>query len=44
MNKKEDYQIIGLIGQGAFGHVYKGRKKGSSQIVAMKTINKRGKS
>jgi fused-like protein len=44
MSRKEDYQIVGLIGQGAFGQVFKARRKGSSQVVAIKTINKRGKS
>ena len=32
------------IGEGSFGKVYKGRRKGSGQIVALKFITKRGKS
>lgn len=40
----ENYHTLNLIGEGSFGKVYKGRKKGSGQIVAMKFIPKKGKS
>lgn len=43
-NKKENYQIISLIGQGAYGQVYKARKKLTGQFVAIKSIKKKGKS
>ena len=43
-NKKENYQIISLIGQGAYGQVYKARKKFTGQFVAIKSIKKKGKS
>eukprot|EP00741_Cyanophora_paradoxa_P004993 tig00000842_g4840.t1 len=38
------YHILELIGEGSFGKVYKGRRKGSGQIVALKFIAKHGKS
>ena len=41
--KKEDYHILSLIGKGAYGDVYKARKKYTGQIVAIKTIKKKGK-
>lgn len=37
------YQVLELIGEGNFGKVYKGRKKYTGQIVAMKFILKKGK-
>ncbi|CAG5136281.1 unnamed protein product, partial [Candidula unifasciata] len=40
----EAYLKLDLIGQGSFGQVYKGRKKFTSQIVALKCIPKGGKS
>ncbi|XP_030533063.1 serine/threonine-protein kinase TIO isoform X1 [Rhodamnia argentea] len=40
----EDYHVIELVGEGSFGKVYKGRKKYTSQTVAMKFIMKHGKS
>ncbi|BFZ18847.1 hypothetical protein BsWGS_21886 [Bradybaena similaris] len=40
----EAYLKLELIGQGSFGQVYKGRKKYTSQIVALKCIPKGGKS
>lgn len=40
----EDYHILELIGEGSFGRVYKGRRKSSKQIVALKVIPKVGKS
>jgi fused-like protein len=32
-----------LIGQGAYGQVYKARKKFTGQFVAIKSIKKKGK-
>jgi len=40
----DDYHILHLIGEGCFGKVFKGRKKHSGKIVALKFITKRGKS
>ncbi len=42
--KKENYHIISLIGKGAYGDVYKARKRMTGQLVAIKTIKKKGKS
>ncbi|RLN35666.1 serine/threonine-protein kinase TIO-like isoform X2 [Panicum miliaceum] len=39
----EDYHVIGLVGEGSFGNVYKGRRKYTRQTVAMKFILKHGK-
>lgn len=39
----DKYHILHIIGQGCFGKVFKGRRKFSGQIVAMKFISKRGK-
>ncbi|KAF3341059.1 Serine/threonine-protein kinase TIO [Carex littledalei] len=39
----EDYHVLGLVGEGSFGKVYKGRRKTSFQTVAMKFILKHGK-
>jgi fused-like protein len=39
----ENYHVLHLIGQGCFGKVFKGRRKFSGQIVALKFITKRGK-
>lgn len=39
----EDYHVLHLIGQGCFGKVFKGRRRFSGQIVALKFISKRGK-
>lgn len=41
--KKENYHILSLIGQGAYGHVYKARRKLTGQFVAIKSIKKKGK-
>nr|XP_041573539.1 serine/threonine-protein kinase 36 isoform X2 [Taeniopygia guttata] len=40
----ENYHILGLIGEGSFGRVYKGRRKHSAQVVALKFIPKVGRS
>eukprot|EP00899_Mesostigma_viride_P028194 jgi/Mesvir1/855/Mv17428-RA.1 len=40
----ENYHIIELIGEGSFGKVYRGRRKYTGQITAMKFIMKHGKS
>lgn len=37
----DKYYILHQIGEGSFGKVYKGRKKQSGQIVALKFISKR---
>ncbi|KAG2391763.1 hypothetical protein C9374_013248 [Naegleria lovaniensis] len=39
----DDYHVLELIGEGSFGKVFKGRRKFTSQIVAMKFIPKKGK-
>ncbi|KAL0403001.1 UNVERIFIED_CONTAM: Serine/threonine-protein kinase AtPK2/AtPK19 [Sesamum radiatum] len=36
----EDFEILKLVGQGAFGKVYQVRKTGSSEIFAMKVMRK----
>ena len=40
----ENYHVLELIGEGCFGKVYKGRRKYTGQIVALKFIVKKGKS
>ena len=40
----DDYHVLDLIGEGAFGKVFKGRRKFSGAIVALKFIHKKGKS
>ncbi|GLI63648.1 hypothetical protein VaNZ11_006646 [Volvox africanus] len=40
----DNYHVIELIGEGSFGKVYKGRRKCTGQITAMKFILKQGKS
>lgn len=37
----ENYHILHQIGEGSFGKVFKGRRKHSGQIVALKFITKR---
>ncbi|KAL6503802.1 Serine/threonine-protein kinase AtPK2/AtPK19 [Orobanche gracilis] len=36
----EDFEVLKLVGQGAFGKVYQVRKTGSSEIFAMKVMRK----
>lgn len=36
----EDFEILKVVGQGAFAKVYQVRKKGSSEIYAMKVMRK----
>ncbi|XP_030648798.1 serine/threonine-protein kinase 36 [Chanos chanos] len=38
------YHVLEMIGEGSFGRVYKGRKKFSGQVVALKFIPKTGRS
>ncbi|XP_028666119.1 serine/threonine-protein kinase 36 isoform X1 [Erpetoichthys calabaricus] len=40
----EKYHVLEVIGEGSFGRVYKGRKKYSGQVVALKFIPKVGRS
>ncbi|EDV22496.1 uncharacterized protein TRIADDRAFT_28806 [Trichoplax adhaerens] len=40
----DDYHVLGIIGEGSFGKVFKGRKKYTGQVVAMKFIPKIGRS
>ena len=40
-NKRDNYHIVSLIGQGAYGQVFKARRKGTGQFVAIKTIKKK---
>lgn len=37
------YHILERIGEGSFGKVYRGRRKYSGHIVALKFVTKRGK-
>jgi fused-like protein len=39
----EHYHILERIGEGSFGKVYRGRRKYTGQIVALKFVSKRGK-
>lgn len=39
----EKYHILHIVGQGCFGKVFKGRRKFTGQVVALKFISKRGK-
>ncbi len=34
----ENYHVLELVGEGSFGKVYKGRRKHTGQIVALKFI------
>ncbi|XP_041098225.1 serine/threonine-protein kinase 36 isoform X2 [Polyodon spathula] len=40
----EKYRVLEVIGEGSFGRVYKGRRKFSGQVVALKFIPKMGRS
>ncbi|NXQ83397.1 STK36 kinase, partial [Nyctibius grandis] len=40
----EKYHVLEMIGEGSFGRVYKGRRKHSAQVVALKFIPKMGRS
>ncbi|XP_067994963.1 serine/threonine-protein kinase 36 isoform X2 [Melanerpes formicivorus] len=40
----ENYHILEKIGEGSFGRVYKGRRRHSAQVVALKFIPKVGRS
>ncbi|NXJ73953.1 STK36 kinase, partial [Trogon melanurus] len=40
----EKYHVLEMIGEGSFGRVYKGRRKHSAQVVALKFIHKVGRS
>uniref|UniRef100_A0A493T2D4 non-specific serine/threonine protein kinase n=1 Tax=Anas platyrhynchos platyrhynchos TaxID=8840 RepID=A0A493T2D4_ANAPP len=40
----EGYRVLGAVGGGSFGTVYKARRRHSAQVVAMKFIPKLGRS
>jgi serine/threonine protein kinase len=40
----DDYHILERIGEGSFGKVYRGRRKFTGHVVALKFVYKRGKS
>ena len=40
----DDYHVLERIGEGSFGKVYKGRRRFTGQIVALKFVSKKGKS
>eukprot|EP01068_Selenidium_serpulae_P003897 Selendium_serpulae@DN3332_c0_g1_i5.p1 len=40
---RKDYHIMEFLGSGQFGSVYKGRRKGSTDLLALKFISKLGK-
>ena len=40
----EEYHLAEQIGEGSFGKVFKARRRYTSQIVAVKLMNKHGKS
>eukprot|EP00897_Mesotaenium_endlicherianum_P008404 jgi/Mesen1/7592/ME000395S06744 len=40
----DDYHVIEVVGEGSFGKVFKGRRKYTGQMTAMKFILKHGKS
>ncbi|ETW10117.1 ULK/FUSED protein kinase [Aphanomyces invadans] len=40
----QNYHILERIGEGSFGKVYRGRRKYSGHVVALKFVSKRGKS
>lgn len=40
----QKYAVMQLVGEGSFGKVYKGRRRGTCETVALKVITKAGKS
>ncbi len=40
----ERYRVLDLIGEGSFGRVYKGRRRYTGHVIALKFISKHGKS
>ena len=38
--RKEDFELLGLLGQGSYAHVYKARSRHSGRQVAIKVIDK----
>ena len=40
---ESQFHTLELIGSGSFGKVYKGRRKGTAEIVALKFIPKRSR-
>ena len=42
-NLYNEYQIVRIIGQGAYGKVYKAKDRKTGEIVAIKRISARGK-
>ncbi|KAG7188500.1 hypothetical protein KM043_008135 [Ampulex compressa] len=40
----EKYEVLGQVGEGSFGQVYKAKKRSDGEIVAFKVIRKRGRS
>uniref|UniRef100_A0A3B3ZGI4 non-specific serine/threonine protein kinase n=1 Tax=Periophthalmus magnuspinnatus TaxID=409849 RepID=A0A3B3ZGI4_9GOBI len=44
LNLMDSYHVLELAGEGSYGRVYKGRKKYSGQVVALKFMPKVGRS
>uniref|UniRef100_A0A668UXA6 non-specific serine/threonine protein kinase n=1 Tax=Oreochromis aureus TaxID=47969 RepID=A0A668UXA6_OREAU len=38
------YHVLSPVGEGSFGRVYKGRRKGTGMVVALKVMPKLGRS
>lgn len=36
----ENYEILGMVGEGSFGRVYKAKRKENNETVAVKVIRK----